>query len=557
MRKYFNLVAVCSVLLIFQSDIMSQQVLFINEVMAGNKNGIQDDALENDDWLEVYYQSGQNPAVVNLAGYYFSDNPNNLTKWEIPSTNGGLTTIVSGQHLLFWVDKDPEQGEDHVDFKFSTEGETVFLVDPDGTTIIDSIEFPQQVSDISYGRECDGCDDWVFFNNATPDDENMEEEQAPELLFINEVLASNSNNVQDSDDENEGWIEIYNPNSYQVNLSDYYISNTSNELLYEFPNTNPVLSVVPPESFLLLWCDNELSEGENHVPFVLDQAGGDLTLVAPDETTSTDTYNYPSASADVSWGRQNDGSPNSIAFNIPTPRVTNSLVIVEPEELYINELLADNFTDIEDNFLELEDWIEIYNPNNYDVDLAGYYMSDNPENPMKWQVPFDAPDSTTVPANGWLLFFADEDGNQGINHTSFRLNNNMEQLTLYSPDGFSIADHIEWEGEADDISLGRETDGNSNWVHFSETTPNASNNGAAIGVSELLNSTEELLVWPNPSSASQVRLSENTSIRMYDMQGKLILEQGKGEQVNIQSLESGMYLILSLDGKKCLLEIAR
>lgn len=517
-----------------------EENLVINEILAVNHNDIQDDFLEHDDWLEIYYQSGSSPAVINLAGYFLTDNPNNLTKWRIPDTNGGLTTIITGQHLLFWVDKDPEQGEDHVDFKFSADGESILLVNPD-TIVLDSVTFQAQTADISYGRTCDGCDEFMFFNNTTPDDTNQEIIPDQAILFINEVMANNENYIDDPENDFDNWIEIYNPNSFQVNLAGYKISNTNDPNLYTFVSTNPELTVVPENGFLLIWCDNEENEGENHVPISLENTGT-ITLTGPESLV--DSYSYNAVASNHSWGRQSDGSVTSIDFGIPTPRVTNSLVIVPPEPLFINEILSANNLDITDNFLEHEDWIEIYNPNNYPVNLAGYYLSDNPENPMKYHIPLDIPDSTTIAAGDWMLFWADEDGSQGIHHVNFRLNNNGEEVTLYSPDGFSQADHIEFIGEQADISLGRETDGNSNWVHFSQTTPNASNNGATIEVSISHVDQEKLFkVWPNPVDHGNVYFSSQISYSIYNHLGQLMNKNKNCNYLDTSSLSKGIYYI--------------
>ena len=549
-----NAVLVVAILVTAFSSV-SQQV-FINEVMASNKNGIEDDWFEADDWLEFYYAPDQDPAILDLAGYYVTDDPLNLMKFQIPDTDPALTKILSGGHLMFWVDKDPEQGADHMDLKLSSDGEVVILVAPDGTTIIDSIELPLQAADISYGRECDGCEDWVFFNNSTPDDVNGEVLQDPQDLYINEVLTQNTNNIDDLEGEFEPWIEIYNPNPFQVNLSDYYISNTDDALLYQIKHTNPVLTVVPAASWLVLWCDGEIEEGENHIPLVLDTAGGTLRLTGPDSTTEVDSYDYEETSANVSYGRSPDAALNSITFSTPTPRVTNTLVIVIPELLYINEVLTDNELDglgnpidTLDNFGENEDWFEIYNPNSFAVNIAGYHFTDNIENPAKWQVPFGNPDSTTVPAGGWLLFWADEDGLQGVNHTSFRLNNAAEQLQMFSSDAFTLVDEISWANESNNISKGREFDGDQNWVHFTETTPEASNNGAAIGLVEQDASMPTLLAYPNPSSGDVVRLNEKVDCRLYNNHGQLLMDLRNVSEISVSELPSGTYILHSEDGR--------
>ena len=187
------------VMLMFVGATASAQ-LYINEVMASNREGIFDDFFERDDWIEIYNSGG----IQNLAGYYLSDNPDLLTQWQFPSTNAGLTTVLPNSHLLIWVDNDPEQGEDHTNFRLSGDGETIYLVMPDGETIIDQITYPEQARDISYGRSCDGCSDWVFFNNSTPDDENMELEMPTMSLFINEVQFENDSYIADPAGDSNG-----------------------------------------------------------------------------------------------------------------------------------------------------------------------------------------------------------------------------------------------------------------------------------------------------------------------------------------------------------------
>ncbi|MGB0424587.1 MAG: lamin tail domain-containing protein, partial [Flavobacteriales bacterium] len=500
--------------------------------MASNRDGIFDDFFERDDWVELYNSGG----ILNLEGYYLSDDPDLLTKWQFPSTNAGLTTILPNNHLLIWTDNDPEQGENHASFKTSGDGETLYLVDPDGVTIIDEITYPAQAADVSYGRSCDACADWVFFNNSTPDETNMEITPEPALLFINEVQVRNNNYIQDPLGDYDAWIEIYNPNASPVNLSGYSIEKTSDGSSTTILGTNPVLTVVPAEGFVLLWADSEVGEGENHLSYELDFE--DELVLRDVNSEVVDSYTYNDTPENYSWGRSSDAGLTSMEFNIPTPRVTNSLIIVQPEELYLNELMADNESDTSDVNMQFEDWFEVYNPGNSDVNMAGYYFSDNPENPVKWQIPTDDPANTTIPAGGYKLFWADEDGSQGWNHVSFKLSDQGEQLSMYSPDGFTLVDRITYGVLPNNISFGRLIDGDTPWVNFIETTPEYSNNGATLDIKKELG--RELKVYPNPvQRGADVKLSESADVVVFTMSGQAVLGLNNTKSIPTSQLSAG------------------
>jgi Lamin Tail Domain/Secretion system C-terminal sorting domain len=518
--------------------------LYINEIIASNQAGQQDDFLNNDDWIEIFNDGG----VVNMAGYYITDDPDSLTKYMIPFGFDTETFLAPNSHFIIWADNEVDEGPTHSNFSLSADGETILLVAPDGTTIIDQISYPLMATDISYGRETDGNANWMYFNNVTFEDPNGELVQPQEILFINEVQTLNSSTFQDTFDEYEQWFEIYNPNPYPVNVAGYFISNTANPLEYLIPNTNPYRTLIPANGFVLIWCDGETIEDSNHSSFTLNNAGGTITLTAPDGSNIVDSYTYPALGVDESWGRSSDGGVNSIVFDIPTPRVSNQIILVEPALVYINEVLTININDTIDNYLEHEDWFEIYNPGNTPVSLVGYYFSDNPENSMKWQVPATFPDSVTVPAQGWLLFWADEDAIQGVRHASFRLNNAQEELTMYSPDGFTVVDQISWVGMDADTSLGRATDGSPNWIYFISSTPEYSNNSGEIGIFGPDVDKGLITLWPNPANTF-VLFSERSDIEIYSVNGQLIRKENQITQLDISDISAGLYFVKTSKGQ--------
>jgi hypothetical protein len=66
------------------------------------------------------------------------------------------------EFLLVWCDDDENQSGLHTNFKLSGNGEFLAIVAADGVTILDSVTFPAQTADISYGRYHDYDGDWRY-----------------------------------------------------------------------------------------------------------------------------------------------------------------------------------------------------------------------------------------------------------------------------------------------------------------------------------------------------------------------------------------------------------
>jgi len=143
--------------------------------------------------------------------------------------------------------------------------------------------------------------------------------------------------------------------------------------------------------------------------------------------------------------------------------------------LYINEFMADNGSTIEDpdGPVEFDDWIEIYNAGDSSVNMGGMYLTDDLENPTKWQVPY----GVTIPAGGYLLFWADEQQQQGNTHTNFKLASSGEAIGLYDTDanGNVAIDTLTFDEQTIDVSFGRFLDGTDNWQVLTQATPGQTN----------------------------------------------------------------------------------
>ena len=137
--------------------------------------------------------------------------------------------------------------------------------------------------------------------------------------------------------------------------------------------------------------------------------------------------------------------------------------------MVINEVMASNTSTLADPQGEFDDWIELRNVTDQEVNLAGRYLSDEPNNPRKWAFPA----GTTIPADGYLLVWADEDGSAtpGL-HASFKLSATGEEIFLTDTDANfnAILDSTSFGPQTTDRSYARSSADADVWV-ITDPTP--------------------------------------------------------------------------------------
>ncbi|MBL4770489.1 MAG: lamin tail domain-containing protein, partial [Planctomycetes bacterium] len=152
--------ALC-VLVWFSPNALSQ--VRINEFLAKNEIGIQDEDGDRSDWIELFNESAQ---PVDLIGWSLSDDSSDLDQWSFPAV-----ILGAGQYLIVHASNKDRATVGlplHTNFKLSTGGEFLGLTRPDGTpaTRFDPA-FPLQSPDVSYGLLLDGVTE-AFFDPPTP-----------------------------------------------------------------------------------------------------------------------------------------------------------------------------------------------------------------------------------------------------------------------------------------------------------------------------------------------------------------------------------------------------
>ena len=148
--------------------------------------------------------------------------------------------------------------------------------------------------------------------------------------------------------------------------------------------------------------------------------------------------------------------------------------------LVINELLASNSA-IPDPQGEYDDWIEIYNAGSEAIDVGGMYLTDDLDDPTVWQIPDDNPFATTVPPDGYLLIWADNDTTEAGLHANFKLNAAGDQVGLFDADAGTLIDAITFGDQATGISYGHFPNASGNLRFMAFPTPGGENIGIYLG----------------------------------------------------------------------------
>lgn len=126
----------------------------------------------------------------------------------------------------------------------------------------------------------------------------------------------------------------------------------------------------------------------------------------------------------------------------------------------INEVSAANTIYVNEYFKH-NDWIELYNTTDADIDIAGMYLTDNPDKPKKYQIVSTGSPSgitTVIPAHGYLIIWCDKQEPQSQLHASFKLDAEGGELVLTAADE-SWSDHFSYTAMKGDESVGRYPDG--------------------------------------------------------------------------------------------------
>ena len=150
-------------------------------------------------------------------------------------------------------------------------------------------------------------------------------------------------------------------------------------------------------------------------------------------------------------------------------------------QMRLNEYLVVNVSDFQDDFGQHSSWFELFNSSYGTVDLAGCFLTDDPDNLKKYKIP-GGDVQTQIKPRQHVLFWADNQPFRGTFHVNFDLENASE-IIFVKGDGKTIVDRIPVRHDlGENVSFGRTEDGigsftgdGEGWDVLERTSPSTNN----------------------------------------------------------------------------------
>ncbi len=190
-------------------------------------------------------------------------------------------------------------------------------------------------------------------------------------IVINEVMASNVTTAADNFGEYDDWVELYNKSAVAVDISGYTL--TDNPVNLD-KWTFPAGTIIQPNDYLIVWADEDSSQGPYHMNFKL-SAAGEILMLLDVANNVVDSLGWGLQIADQGLARVPNGTGNFVIQG-PTFSANNNSVglnedISLPVQLSVYPNPAADLVQIQ-MFDDQQRDLEIYNAIGQPVERIAY-----------------------------------------------------------------------------------------------------------------------------------------------------------------------------------------
>lgn len=302
-------------------------------------------------FIEFYNPGG---SAIDIGGWYLSDEPGNLTKFQIP---GNLNIPAAGFGSLNFVSVFPSIPD-------NTE---IYLTEDDGSTTANAISATIPLDGRSLGRKGDGSSAWFLFSEPTRNAPNASSSSGFGLKI---------NEAQFDDQGNTLWIELFNPSPVTLTTGGLFLASNP-----DLSDKIAITGNISPSGFVTF-------------PVSFPDEGGELTLFLVNASGQVIDSAFLRHEAPRRFSAAfPDGSENFYSSGTGSQGLANN-----PDRetgIVITELMVDPPTGHRDG-----EFIELYNNTETAIDLSGWTFSEG--------VNFTFPGGITLGAGDYLVIAANE-----------------------------------------------------------------------------------------------------------------------------------------------------
>ncbi|MEP1489170.1 MAG: lamin tail domain-containing protein [Algibacter sp.] len=334
-------------------------------------------------------------------------------------------------------------------------------------------------------------------------------------ILINEASNKNLDQIFDEDNENEDWIELFNPSENAVNIKDWSITdNNSKVTKWVFPDLE-----MPPESHVLIFAsgkDRAIEHGSKWESAIL--PSDDFSYIIPDANVPADwnTLDFDASSwstGPAGFGYGDGDDTTTLPEGTLVTYIRKSFTVTDLDALVSGIC----HVDYDDGFVAYINGIEICrsniagtptwnsiatgnheaialngeNPEGFVIDPNIFASAlEEGENVFSIEVHNFLDTSSDLSLSPYLSFSFNDDNSYfsespewvGIYgdtelHTNFKISSEGETVYLYN-DSKELIDFMEVDIQTLNFSVGREEDGKDGLAFFEDATPGTTNNDA-------------------------------------------------------------------------------
>lgn len=271
----------------------------------------------------------------------------------------------------------------------------------------------------------------LFFNQSDniKQEADLDDKGNPNInkLVINEIMNNNDSFYADNEGKIYDWIELYNGSSKDINLKNYTLSDEENTTKWVFPDVT-----IKAKEYMIVYLSGSAKEGL-YANFKLNKNGGEKIVLKNPNGSIIDIVETEKTNKNTSLARNLDGKWNIVKKATPGYDNTNegyekyiNSLSTDENIVEINEVLVRNGGQFLDDYNEFSGYIELKNISDKEVTLKGYSLSNNINEPFKWNLP----NITLKPNEIILIYTSGRDITEGILHTSFKLESKTGNVIL-------------------------------------------------------------------------------------------------------------------------------